>query len=311
MRVIDSHCDLLSKMLRHPEIDFKQESIYADVSFPRLNKAGMALQFFAIYLSERSGHSPFQNVLAMIDLFHTRIAAHPGVAVVKTRSDWQTVSQSGKLGALLTLEGADGLEGSMTNLRVVYHLGVRCLGITWNYANWAADGVLEPRGGGFTNQGRQLVQECSRLGMLLDVSHLSEKGFWELTELTQKPFVASHSNAYGICPNPRNLKDDQIKAIDAMGGMVGLSFVPRFIKPSEPAIKDLLLHIDHFCALGAEERIGFGSDFDGIEHPVPGLEHSGHYDRLANELYKRYRAEEADRFLYGNWHRFLQEHLPD
>lgn len=310
MKVIDSHCDLLSKMLQHSEIDFKQESVYADVSFPRLHKAGMALQFFAVYLSEHVKPGNFQHVLAMIDLFYSRIAAHSGVVFVKSRSDWTEAAASGKLGALLALEGSDGLEANLTNLRIAYHLGVRSLGITWNYANWAADGVLEERGGGFTTKGKQLVTECNRLGMLLDVSHLSDKGFWELIEMASLPFVASHSNSYTVCPNPRNLKDDQIKAIASIGGMIGLNFVPRFVKPSQPSIKDLLLHIDYISSLGAAKHIGFGSDFDGIEQHIPGLEHSGQYERLANELYKRYKPEEADAFLFGNWNRFLLENLP-
>lgn len=310
MKIIDSHCDLLSKMLLHPEIDFKQDCIYADVSFPRLHKVGMALQFFAVYLPERLKQGRFRHVLAMIDLFYSRIAAHPDVVLIKTRSDWSESVSNGKLGALLALEGADGLEADLSNLRIAFHLGLRSLGITWNYANWAADGVLEPRGGGFTGQGKQLVRECNRLGILLDVSHLSEKGFWELAEITQRPFIASHSNVCAVCSNPRNLNDEQIKAMAALGGMIGLSFVPRFVKPSEPSMKDLLLHIDHMCALGAARQVGFGSDFDGIDQHIPGLEHAGHYDRLANELHKRYRPEEADAFLFGNWNRFLLENLP-
>lgn len=310
MRMIDAHCDLLDRMMHHPEVDFKQDSLYADVSFPRLHKAGVKVQCFAVFLSEKQQSATFARVLQGIDIFYQRIAAHSGVDFVRTRMDLEKAEKDGKLGSILTLEGADGLEGSLVHLRTAFYLGVRMLGLTWNYANWATDGVLEPRGCGFTAKGRQLVRECAELGMILDVSHLSEKGFWELTELSPRPFVASHSNAQTVCSHPRNLTDDQIKAIVVSGGIMGITFVPWFVKASEPAIKDILLHIDHVCSLGGKKQIGFGSDFDGIDHHIPGLEHAGHYDRLANELYKRYPAEDADGFLYGNWFRFLSDNLP-
>lgn len=102
---------------------------------------------------------------------------------------------------------------------------MRFLGITWNYANWAADGVLEQRNGGFTEKGRMLIEWCNDSGMLLDVSHLSQAGFWELADLSTRPFIASHSNAAAICGHVRNLNDEQIKALIAMDGRMGLTFI--------------------------------------------------------------------------------------
>lgn len=311
MKIIDAHCDLLGKLAQHPELEFKQDSKFADVSFPRLHKAGMAVQCFAVYVSERQQRITFERLLEGFDQFHRSIVSHENVAFIQTRKDLSRSVSAGKLGALLTLEGADGLEGSMMYLRTAFYLGVRMLGLTWNQANWAADGVMEPRKGGLTVKGKQFVRECAKLGMILDVSHLGERGFWELTEVSQRPFVATHSNAQAVCPHPRNLKDDQIQALMLCGGIIGLTFVPYFVKASEPSVKDILTHIEHVCSLGGARHIGFGSDFDGIESHIPGLEHPGHYDRLANELYKRYRPEEADDFLFGNWYRFLMENLPD
>lgn len=309
MRIADAHCDWLDKLAKRPELDFNQDNIYADVSYPRLVQSGVALQCFAVFISDRR-RVAFDQLLEGFDLFHSKIASHDGVTAVSCRGDLQLAKDSGKLGAILTLEGADGLEGSLVNLRTAYRMGVRLLGLTWNYANWAADGILEPRNGGFTVKGRQLVKECVRLGIILDVSHLSVQGFWELTELTSMPFVATHSNAYKICPHPRNLSDEQIKAIRDRNGMIGLTFVPWFVKASEASVKDILTHIDHIGSLGGIRHIGFGSDFDGVDYHIPGLEHPGQYDRLASELYKQYSAEEADGFLSGNWLRFLEENLP-
>lgn len=310
MKIIDSHCDLLDKLLLHGEADFKQDNTFSDVTFPKLHQGNVGLQFFAVFLSEKGRVPSFNRILEAVDLFYRRVISHPGVAFVRSRADLVRSNGEGKVGALLSLEGADGLEASLANLRIAYYLGLRCLGLTWNYGNWAADGVMEPRNAGFSVKGRKLIKECNNLGIILDVSHLSEKGFWELTELSERPFVATHSNTYSVCPHPRNLTDEQIKTIVAVGGMIGITFVPWFVKASEPSIKDILLHIDHVCELGGAGNIGFGSDFDGIDQHIPGLEHPGQYNRLVNELYKRYKREEADRFLSGNWNKFLLENLP-
>lgn len=311
MKVIDAHCDLLSKMLADPTIDFGLSGAKTDVDYPRLRQGGAAMQWFAVYLSERLGKPAFGYVLEMIDLFYRKIAVHPHVAPVRTRVELEAALEHGQIGAMLTLEGVDGLEGSLTNLRIAYYLGVRCVGITWNYANWAADGVAEPRKGGFTLAGRQLVKECARLGILLDVSHLAEAGFWELLELNEgRPFLASHSNAYAVCPHRRNLTDAQIEAIVRIDGRIGVTFVPYFVSQDKPTIDDLLRHIDHMCALGAAGHIGFGSDFDGIEEWLPGLSHPGEYGNLTNALLKRYKQEQVEGFLYRNWLTFLQKYLP-
>lgn len=309
MRIIDSHCDLLSKMLLDPSIDFKCIQPEVAVNLPRLQQVNMALQFFAIYIPEKVDGMRFEPILECIDLFYQKIAAHPKIAFIQDRDDLEQAIQAKKLGALLTLEGVDGLMGSMRNLRIAYYLGVRCMGITWNYANWAADGVLEARNGGFSSKGKKFVKECNHLGILLDVSHLAEAGFWQLMELSQAPVLASHSNTFELCPHPRNLSNEQIQAIITKKGMMGLTFVPWFVKSVNPQISDLLLHIDHVCALGGENQLGFGSDFDGIEIFMPNLEHVGQYDNLANELLKKYPAILVEKLLFGNWMSFLQRSL--
>jgi membrane dipeptidase len=309
MRIIDSHCDLLSKMLLDTSIDFKCIQPEVAVNLPRLQQVNMALQFFAIYIPEKVEGMSFEPILECIDLFYQKIAAHPAVAFIQDLDDLEQAIHAKKLGALLTLEGVEGLMGSMRNLRIAYYLGVRCMGITWNYANWAADGVLEARKGGFSAKGKRFVKECNNLGILLDVSHLAETGFWQLMEISQAPVLASHSNTFEICSHPRNLSNDQIEAIIAQKGMIGLTFVPWFVKTVNPQIGDLLLHIDHVCSLGGENRLGFGSDFDGIEQFVPNLENVGQYDNLVNELLKKYSANLVEKLLFGNWLSFLRNSL--
>ncbi|MNI03670.1 Membrane dipeptidase [compost metagenome] len=171
---------------------------------------------------------------------------------------------------------------------------------------------MEPRQGGFTQKGKEMIAEMNKLGMIVDVSHLSVKGFWELVDMSEKPFVASHSNVREVCSHPRNLSMDQIKVIIERQGRLGITFVPSFVKQQSVAqIHHLLHHIEAICSLGGEHVVGFGSDFDGIEHWIVGLEHAGHYDHLVNELCKRYSEDQVKRFLYVNWRNFLVKNLPN
>jgi membrane dipeptidase len=311
LKIFDAHCDVLSKLLERPELDFAQSQEGLDVTLEKMVSAGIGIQNFAVYLPQRWS-SEFKHVLESIDLFHERILSLPQMQFIRTKSDLRSALNGDRIGALLSLEGVDSLHGNLAYLRILYHLGVRTVGITWNRANWAADGVLEPRKGGFTSAGMDLIQECNRLGLIMDVSHLSEKGFWELIEASHKPVIASHSNASKISPRLRNLSDIQIGSLIQAGGVMGITFVPPFVSEEQPvSIDQILLHIDHVCALGGKRHIGFGSDFDGIREWIVGLEHAGLYDRLVNLLLKHYREEDVELFVFGNWYRFYMEHLPD
>ena len=311
MKIFDAHCDVLSKLLENPELDYAHGHEGLEVTLEKMLASGIGVQNFAVYLPERWSDD-FKYALASVDLFHERILAEPQMLFVRTKTDLQRVSNGERIGALLSLEGVDSLQGNLAYLRILYHLGVRTVGITWNRANWAADGVLEARNGGFSAAGRELIRECNRLGMIMDVSHLSEKGFWELSEASRKPVIASHSNVKSISHCLRNLSDAQIVSLIQNRGVIGITFVPSFVSMEEPVSMDrLLLHIDHICGLGGKRHIGFGSDFDGIREWIVGLEHAGHYDRLVNLLLKHYREEDVALFVYGNWFRFYMEHLPD
>lgn len=310
MAIIDAHCDVLSKLLVHPELDFARGQEGLDVTLKRMQKSGIRVQNFAVYLPERWS-AEFRYVLESIDLFHERVLSLPQMRFIRTPSDLRLAMDGDRIGALLSLEGVDSLQGNLTYLRILYHLGVRIVGVTWNRANWAADGVLEPRKGGFTAAGMDLIKECNRLGMIMDVSHLSEKAFWELLESSRKPVIASHSNASAISPRLRNLTDAQIRSLIQAGGVMGITFVPPFVSEEQPVpIDRILRHIDHVCALGGRFHIGFGSDFDGIKEWIVGLEHAGRYDQLVNLLLRHYREEDVELFLHGNWFRYFMKQLP-
>ncbi|TLS52276.1 membrane dipeptidase [Paenibacillus antri] len=309
MKRWDLHCDALSKMILASDIRFEDDR-RLDVTAKRLKEGGVQLQAFAIYVPEAWKGRPFDAVLASVDAFEQRIASRPDILPIRSKQDIETLMRPGetRIGAMLTMEGADALEGNLAYLRIAYALGVRTLGVTWNVANWAADGVREPRGGGLTAAGRRLVAECDRLGMTLDVSHLSVKGFWDVLETSRHAPIASHSNAKSLCDHPRNLSNDQIRALIAANGRIGITFVPYFLRSDgrEAGIDDVLRHLDYVCGLGGADHVGFGSDFDGIETWVKGLEHPGGYETLAERLEKNYTSEQVEGFLRRNWLSYYQ-----
>ena len=171
---------------------------------------------------------------------------------------------AGKLAAILVIENSDGVERSLNILKSLHHLGVRSIGLTHDPTSWAAAGNAETdSGGGLTRFGVQLVKEMNRLGMLVDVSHISEHGFWNVLEIAERPVIASHSNCKALCGHPRNLTDEQIKRIAQNGGVIGATFVTWFIDDDAPSFSRYIDHIDHIVNLVGDDHVGIGSDFDG------------------------------------------------
>ncbi|QJD83300.1 dipeptidase [Cohnella herbarum] len=313
MRVADLHVDVLCKMLENPGSKWGSATDVGvfDATPERLRQGGIGLQVFAIYLPDTIPSDP-ESLFHAAELFWSEVLTVRGIKLVRKAGDIERAEQDGKIGVLLSLEGAEGLQGNLWALRLLYRLGLRLLGPTWNHANWACDGAMEPRGAGFTKAGRQLVTECESLGILIDVSHLSDRGFWELAERAQRPFFASHSNVRAIKDNPRNLTDRQIQAIIGAQGIIGLTFVPWFVTGEESVkIGDVLRHVEHVCALGGAEHIAFGSDFDGISRHVEDLEHPGRYPDLIEALLKRYPESLVREMVGGTATRFFTKNLPN
>ena len=311
MKTADFHCDVLWRLLEDGSLNFSDDPQgKLDVTLPRLKRAGSVFQTFAVYVPERMDKTMIP-ILRSIDLFHRKVLSAPGMSWVRSAGDAGRLLDGTSTGALLSLEGADGLQGDMAMLRVLFHLGVRAVGLTWNHANWGADGVMEPRRGGLTAKGRDFVKECNNLGILLDVSHLSERGFWEMADVSEKPIIASHSNSRAVCPHPRNLTDEQLKAIIEMDGLIGITFVPQFVRTGgQVGVDGLLPHIERVCELGGEKQLMFGSDFDGIDTHIQGLSHPGELESLEETLVKTYTAQQVESFFAGNAIRFLTMHLP-
>jgi membrane dipeptidase len=180
--------------------------------------------------------------------------------------------QEDKINVLISLEGASPIINDINNLYVFYKLGVRAMGLTWNHRNFVGDGIDTDYG--LTPFGIEVIKEMERIGMIIDVSHLNIRGFYDVAKNTSKPFIASHSNSMSIHDHKRNLDDDQIVEIINRGGFIGMNFYTDFItNDKENGKKCLLKHIEHILKLGGDDVLGMGADFDGIdETPFPDAE---------------------------------------
>jgi membrane dipeptidase len=307
MKLFDAHCDVLMKLWLNRSLSFHDDK-ELHVTFQSLQYTKSKVQCFAVYIPEKVyPESRFTIALEMIDIFYEEIIGRfPNIKLVQTKHDIDSLKE-GEIGAMLTLEGCETIGESLVKLKTLLRLGITSVGLTWNFANAVADGAWEQRGAGISNFGREVIQELNKAKCWVDVSHLSEKGFWDAIEMADFP-IASHSNAYRLCPHPRNLRDEQIRALIEKNGVMGITFVPSFLTfgKTRTKIADVLRHLDHVCSLGGARHVGFGSDFDGINETVAGLENFHCYENLINELQKHYSEAEVQRFLFDNFY----EHLP-
>jgi len=303
MHIIDLHCDALLKLWYSDGKLSYENGEELDTNKQRLQQGGVKVQAYAIYTPDKmKSEQRFQCALDQIDYFYNEVLAkNPEMKQIKEWSDFDRL-QEGEIGAFLTLEGVEPIGNDLGKLRLFHQLGVRSVGLTWNHANLAADGADETRNGGLTLFGKEIVKFHNEHKILTDVSHLCEGSFWDVIELAKYP-VASHSNARALCDHQRNLRDDQAQALFAKGGMLHITYVTMFIKKEEGevTIPDLIKHIDHFCALGGEKHIGLGSDFDGINTKIVGLEHAGNSQNLINELLKQYSEDQVRGFAGENF----------
>jgi membrane dipeptidase len=300
--IFDAHCDALLKLHYYKEKASFQSKNELHITYPQLISAGSKVQLFAIFLEpELKPGQRFQTALEMIEVFHKQVLApNPKMKLVKSKSDIEQLKQD-EIGAMLTLEGCEAIEEDLVKLETLYQLGVRSVGLTWNWANAVADGALEPRAAGITKFGKEVIQFLNGKKIWTDVSHLCEKSFWDTLEIAKYP-IASHSNTYALCEHPRNLKDEQIQALLAKNGVIGVTFVPKFLtKKNKATINDIIRHIDYICSLGGKDQVGLGSDFDGISETVEGLSSYKDYSLLINELQKQYSEEQVHKILYKNF----------
>ncbi|RJQ39177.1 MAG: membrane dipeptidase [Nitrospiraceae bacterium] len=299
--VADGHCDTVLAVARGSrKLGEYSESGHIDLI--KMQEGGVRVQFFAAFIETL--FKPFSSLtraLQLIDVFiaetesNCRRIAH-GLNIKQISRELE----KGKVVGILGIEGGEALNGDLAVLRVMYRLGVRFIGLTWNQRNMIADGVGEEiTGGGLTGFGREVVREMNRLGMIIDLAHISEQGFWDVLRLSRDPVMVSHSNCRTLCEHPRNLNDEQIRELGRHNGVLGLSFVPKFLGQEGTGIKNFLDHVDHVAGLAGTECIGIGSDFDGIETTAAGLEDCRCYPAITAGLMERGYTESEIRGIMG------------
>ncbi len=272
--IIDGHTDYVLSLLETGR-DFLTESDSGHVDLPRARRGNVAAMLSAVFI--RDAYLPGQalaRTLRAVDRLLETIAASGGrMQLVTNVAELERCLRDGTFGAILHFEGAEAIDPEFAVLRLGYRLGLRSLGLTWSRPNIYAEGVgPEDRGRGLTQLGRALVRACNELGVLLDVSHLNDAGFWDVIECSTQPVVASHSNCRALCPVPRNLTDEQIRALAAKGGLLGINFHVGFLRagaerPEDVSLGDVIAHIDHVAELVGVDYVAFGSDFDGATMP--------------------------------------------
>ena len=263
--VIDTHCDTIwVKYLK--EWGMRPSGLQAD--FPNLKKGGVDVAFYAISgnfgaVGDHLVNNAAYNLWVLDKLFGETEASDGLVTLAKNSKDILTAEAAGKISVICSIEHSLCLQGELGILRMFHKLGLRCLQPTTHRRTWMGDGVGERTRGGLTEFGVQVVEEAKRLGILIDVAHLSESCFWDLIDVSQNPMIDSHANTKAVCPHIRNLDDDQLKAMSDVGGVIGVTFVPSFVDQEKPSLDRLLDHIDHIVEVAGIDHVGIGSDFDG------------------------------------------------
>ncbi len=310
MPVVDTHADSLLSVVdgkRH----LGERSSLGQLDWPRMADAGLNLQFFSCWVEPQ--YKPEQalgQLFRFFDRFWQELEAYPGAAhIVSDLASLNRVVETDGVGAVLSIEGSEGLGTDLGRLRLCYRLGVRLVSLTWNERNALADGAGEdPGGGGISRAGRAMVEEMNRIGMIVDVSHLAEAGFWDVLETSAFPVVASHSNCRRLTDHVRNLSDAQIRALSHAGGVQGITFVRDFLGGSEDVnrVVDHMLHA--LDVAGDDGHLGLGSDFDGVDHPVGGLADVTRLPQLCDHMASRgLSTDTIGRIVGGNYLALLRE----
>ncbi len=276
--VVDAHSDLLNDILGRRAAG--QRKVLETIWLPAMAAGGIDVRVSAIYSGPQ--HLPelaLRRALDQVAAFLDELDTTPGASLCTTHDEIRRATADGKRGFILGLEGAEPLGADLALLRVFYSLGVRVLGITHALRNYAADGaffVPKRTGtvGGLSDFGIELVERAQAVGMLVDVSHLNDPGFWDVLRCSRGPIVASHSNCRALADHPRNLTDEQIKAVADTGGVIGINAINRFVDP--PTLPRLMDHVDHLVKIAGKEHVGLGLDFCAylLEHKSP-VERSG------------------------------------
>jgi membrane dipeptidase len=356
--LVDGHNDLPWALRgRSPdavaEVDLAESVTGTHTDLPRLAAGGVGAQFWSVYVpASLAGHSAVTTVLEQIDLARRMIARYPrALELALTARDVERIFASGRIASLLGAEGGHAIAGSLGVLRMLYALGVRYMTLTHNAnVGWADSATDDPQAGGLTDFGRAVVREMQRLGMLVDLSHVSPDTMHDALEAAAVPVIFSHSCARAVCDTPRNVPDDVLARLAGNGGVCMVTFVPAFVSqqcadwladlkteasrrgldprdfdqlnglrseweaahpPPEATLAQVADHIEHVRRVAGVQHVGIGGDFDGTQDVTVGLEDVSAYPALFAELLARGWSEsDCAALAGGNLLRVLREAEP-
>lgn len=308
MYSIDLHCDTASRLLYE---DLKLKEGICKVDIEKLKKAKAKAQVFAHFIELNIVENPYTEFINMYNNFIREVKENEdSIEIVRNLNELENVNNKGKIGAFLSIEEGEVLEGKVERVKELYDMGIRFITLTWNFVN----SIGYPNAGykykdfGLTEKGKEIVLEMEKVGIIPDCSHLSDGGFYDLVDICKKPFIATHSNARAITDHSRNLTDDMIVKLADKGGVMGLNFCAPFLGNEKvPSINSMIQHIKHTKNVGGIDVLALGTDFDGIGNEVE-IENIGEIGRLRDALLKeKFTNSEIDKIFYGNIKRVLKE----
>ncbi len=301
------------------DISKSQPSLHTDIE--RLHKGGVKAQFWSVYVpasTDVTGDALSQT-LAQITIVQQMVRKYPETfEFASTTDDIERIVQAGKIASMMGVEGGHSIEGELSNLQRLYDLGCRYMTLTHSKSlSWADSATDDPKANGLSDFGRAVILEMNRLGMLVDLSHVSPETMKQALRTTQAPVIFSHSSALAINEHPRNVPDDVLQMLPANGGVVMINFFSGFIAPSEEirrnanaqgSIHDVVDHIEHVISVAGEDHVGIGSDYDGVSRLPTQLEDVSTYPRITQLLLDRgYSERQIHKLLGGNVMRVLKK----
>jgi len=311
LNLIDFHCDTIYKLKKNENQSLSTNTLSVDLC--KMKKACSMAQFFALFVSLDETSEPLSECLNMLDLFNKELALNSAkIKLAKTYAELIENCKNGYMSSFLTIEEGSVIEGNLNNLKELFNLGVRLMTLTWNFPNEigfpGCNNIYMDKG--LTPFGHDVVEKMNELPMIIDVSHLSDKGFYEVADISKKPFIASHSNSRAITDHSRNLTDKMIKTLANNGGVMGINFEKSFLGSSPYGrVSEMIEHINHIRNVGGIDVLSIGSDFDGIETNSEIYDIS-QMEKLKDALIKnKFSENEIEKIFYKNALRFIKDTL--
>lgn len=310
MKLVDLHCDTIDKLMEDSSSNLFENDYSVDIK--KLISSNSLAQVFALYFDlEKYKNNPYNRFEEMLNKFMEQINQHSDyISLTKNYNDIIKNEGENKISAILSIEEGGVLNGKIENLYKVYEKGVRLITLTWNYENEIGYPHSDKNNLGLKPFGIEVVEKMNELGMIIDVSHINDCGFYEVSKISKKPFVASHSNSRSITNHSRNLTDDMIRVLGNSGGITGINFCKFFLgnKPISN-IDDMISHIKHIANIGGIDVVALGTDFDGIPNGLE-IENISEIYRLEDRLSKvGFKSSEIDKIMYQNAMRVFKEIL--